>query len=162
MLERVEVHISKIEIHTRTLAGEVLVQQAEEFDTGAYQYRIQFPNHLTTAAAKFFRPISTNNPLIGIAMFLVVVLNLFGHLAQPGCNFALHVLQVLVRCALEDDGNLSPRQKSVMDNFPTDIRTVRKVFDLDPTLIVYATCPQCCYTHPPTFTNNSKVARYPS
>jgi hypothetical protein len=95
-------------------------------------------------------------------MFLVVVLNLFGHLARPGCNFALRVLQVLVRCALEDNGNLSPRHKSVMDNFPTDIRTVRKVFDLDPKLIVYATCPQCCCTHPPTFTSGSKVTLYPS
>jgi len=38
MLECAEVHISKIEIHTRTLAGKVLVRQAEEFDTGAYQY----------------------------------------------------------------------------------------------------------------------------
>lgn len=122
----------------------------------------QPPNRLTTAAAKFFRPISTNNPLVGIAMFLVVVLNLFGHLARPGCNFALRVLQVLVRCALENDGNLSPWHKSVMDNFPTDIRTVRKVFDLDPTLIVYATCPRCCYTHPPIFTSGSKVAHYPS
>ena len=117
---------------------------------------------LTIAVAKYFQPISTSHPLVGIAIFLVIVLNLFGHLTRPGCNFALRVLQVLVRCALEDNGNLSRRHKLVIDHFPTDIRTVRKVFDLDPELIIYATCPRCCYTHPPTFTKDSKVANYPS
>ena len=110
-------------------------------------FQILSPHRLTTATAKYFRPIFMTNPLIAIAMFLVIVLNLFGHLAQPGCNFALQVLQVLVRCALEQDRNLSPRHKSVIDNFPTDIRTVRKAFQLDPDIIVYATCPKCCCTH---------------
>ena len=95
-------------------------------------------------------------------MFLVVVLNLFGHLAQPGCNFALRVLQVLVRCALEQDGHLNHRHKSVIDNFPTDIRTVRAAFQLDPDLVIYATCPRCCCTHPPTTIEGSKVLSYPS
>ena len=95
-------------------------------------------------------------------MFLVIVLNLFGHLARPGCNFALRVLQILVRCALQKDGNLSPRHKQMVENFPTDIRTVRKVFGLDPETVVYATCPRCCCTHPPTFWKDSPVAIYPS
>ena len=118
--------------------------------------------HLTIDAARYFRPIAANHPLVAIAMFLVIVLNLFGHLARPGCNFALRVLQILVRCALQKDGNLSPRHKQMVENFPTDIRTVRKVFDLDPETVVYATCPRCCCTHPPTFSKDSPVAIYPS
>jgi hypothetical protein len=118
--------------------------------------------HPTIDAARYFRPIAANHPLVAIAMFLVIVLNLFGHLARPGCNFALRVLQILVRCALQKDGNLSPRHKQMVEKFPTDIRTVRKVFDLDPETVVYATCPRCCCTHPPTFSKDSPVAIYPS
>jgi hypothetical protein len=57
---------------------------------------------------------------------------------QPGClvNNGCNTLK-----GVEDNGNLSPQHKSVMDNFPTDIGTVHKVFDLDPKLIIYVTCP---------------------
>jgi hypothetical protein len=59
------------------------------------------PIDLTTSSAKCFQPVYTSNPLVAIAMFLVVALNLFRGLMWPGCNFALQILQVLVQCTLE-------------------------------------------------------------
>jgi hypothetical protein len=94
-------------------------------------------------------------------MFLVIVLNVFGHLAQPSCNFALRILKCLVQCAFQHDGHLSEAHKRLLKDFPIDIRTVRKAFDFEPTITIYAACPTCSFTHKPTYTK-SGVSIYPS
>jgi hypothetical protein len=95
-------------------------------------------------------------------MFLVVVLNVFGHLARPSCNFALRILKCLVQCALQqNNGHLTDPHVRLLNDFPTDIRSVRKAFDLEPTITIYATCPKCCFTHKPIRTK-SGIDVYPS
>lgn len=41
--------------------------------------------------------------------------------------------------------------------FPRDIRSVRAIFNLEATTVVYATCPKCLYTHEPVFDNGIPV-----
>jgi hypothetical protein len=94
-------------------------------------------------------------------MFLVIVLNVFGHLTRPSCNFALRILKCLVQCALQQDGHLSEPHERLLKDFPIDIRTVRRAFDIDPDITIYAVCPKCSFTHKPTQTR-SGVDVYPS
>jgi len=60
--------------------------------------------------------------------------------------------------------NLSPRERKVLQDFPSDPRTVDDAFQLDPESTIYAVCPdnQCQATHPPKFLNGSPVPLYPS
>jgi len=114
------------------------------------------------SAEKFYtHPLQYGNPLVVISMFLVIVLNVFGHLARPSCNFALRILKCLLQCALENDGNLTDSHKRLLKDFPADIRSVRKAFDIEPTITIYAACPKCCFTHKPTRTK-SGIDIYPS
>jgi len=94
-------------------------------------------------------------------MFPVIVLNVFGHLARPLCNFALRILKCLLQCALENDGNLTDSHKRLLKDFPADIQSVHKAFDIEPTITIYAACPKCCFTHKPTHTK-SGIDIYPS
>lgn len=89
-----------------------------------------------------------------------MVLNLFGHVARPSCNFALRILKHLLAWALGVSGVLSPRHQKLVDSFPTDVRQVRKDFDLDPIVTIYAVCPKCCYLHAPRRTKHSNINEY--
>jgi hypothetical protein len=95
-------------------------------------------------------------------MFLVIVLNVFGHMARPSCNFALRILKCLVECALQQNGgHLTDSHKRLLKDFPADIRSVRRAFDIEPTITIYAACPKCSFTHKPTRTK-SGTDIYPS
>lgn len=95
-------------------------------------------------------------------MFLVCVLNVFGHLARPSCNFALRVLRGLVQCALKGTNtSLTESQERLLKKFPVDVRSVRNSFDIEPVITIYATCPKCSFTHKPLRTK-SKVDVYPT
>ena len=95
-------------------------------------------------------------------LFLVMVLNLFGHVARPSCNFTLRILKHLLAWVLKVNGVLSPRHQKLVDRFPTDVRQVRKEFDLDPIVTIYAVCPKSCYLHAPRCTKQSKIDEYES
>jgi|SRR5882762_7984316 hypothetical protein len=114
-------------------------------------------------AEKYFHhPLRNGNPLIVISMFLVVVLSVFGHVARPSCNFALRMLKCVVQCALQQgEGQPTNSQERLLKDFPTDIRSVRRAFDIDPTIVIYAACPKCSFTHKPTRTT-SGIDVYPS
>lgn len=97
-------------------------------------------------------------------MFIVIVLNLIGQVPQKSCNWVLQTCRILVSSALEDEqGVLSPAYEKLMKDFPTDFRSVRRNFDLEPNTVIYATCPRCCFTHAPTMKRmkNSTIAIYP-
>jgi hypothetical protein len=72
------------------------------------------------------------SPIIVISLFLVMVLNLFGHVAGPSCNFVLRILKHLLAWALRVNGILSLRHQKLVDSFPTDVHQVRRDFDFDP------------------------------
>ena len=107
-------------------------------------------------------PLRNGNPVLVIAMFLVVVLNVLGHLARPSCNFAIRILKCMVQCALQQrDGNLMDSHRRLLKDFPTDVRSVRNAFDIEPTISIYAACPKCSFTHKPARTE-SGIDIYPS
>jgi len=102
------------------------------------------------------------NPFIIIPMFLVLTLNLFGHLSRPSCNFALRIIKLLVQWFLQFEGPLQERRQKILDAFPTDVRQIQSKFGLNPTLKIFATCPKCCYTHAPQPTQNPDVLSWPT
>jgi hypothetical protein len=137
---------------------ENIFNSGEQLGTRAFGH----VNDDSPAEKYFHHPLRNGNPLVLISMFLVVVLNVFGHVARPSCNFALRMLKCLVQCALQQsDGQLTNSHEQLLKDFPTDIRSVRRAFDIEPTMTIYATCPKCCFTHKPTRTK-SGIDVYPS
>lgn len=57
-------------------------------------------------------------------------------------------------------GNVNRAHQELLDNFPLDLRSAQDRFNLDPDVIVYATCPRCCCTYAPTIEGG--VAIYPA
>jgi hypothetical protein len=102
------------------------------------------------------------NPIVILTMFLVIALNMFGQLAHPSCNFALRILKMLVEMALKDRPDPVGYNEAILDRFPTDIRTARKSFALEPSMTIYATCPTCSCIYPPTIQPDSKLKEYPT
>lgn len=111
----------------------------------------------------YFRQYPITNPILGIALFLVLVLNLLGHVARPSCNFALRVLKFLVTLFIkQEDGEMHRKDEKLLKEFPTDIRQVRQQFKVDPTVTIFATCPKCSYTHAPQPTKDPAVHAWPT
>jgi hypothetical protein len=79
-------------------------------------------------------------------MFIVVVLNLFGHVAQESCDFVLRMLQILIGAALR---NPSEFERKILQELPKDIQTVRQIFSLESKTTIYAVCPKCSSTYAP-------------
>ena len=88
---------------------------------------------------------------------MAVVLNLFGNVARLPCNFILRMMKVALGAFLRD-----PNDISLLNKLPTDIRTARKRFDLDPSITTFASCPACCFAHPPMKKGGSNVDIYPA
>ena len=109
-----------------------------------------------SSLAKFFdHPLRQSNPLVLIAIFLAFVLQVVGGLSRQMCNFTLQLLKSFTATAIGLHGPLSQEDKELLKDFPTDVRTVRRLFDLDPPITVYAACPTCSMTYAPTFDANS-------
>ncbi|KAH7918138.1 hypothetical protein BV22DRAFT_971213, partial [Leucogyrophana mollusca] len=100
---------------------------------------------------KFFNHhLRSTNPLTVVAAFIALVLNVFGHLTRPWCNTTLGLLALLLKAAFSiDKDGPSDRDQILLNDFPRDIRTVRKIFDLEAKTVVYAACPRCSYTYKP-------------
>ncbi|KAH9910945.1 uncharacterized protein B0H18DRAFT_860190, partial [Fomitopsis serialis] len=94
-------------------------------------------------------PLKQSNPLVVVAIFLALVLQLLGGVTRQMCNFTLHVLKTFSEMAIGLNGPPSPMDQKVLIEFPTDIRTVRRLFDLDPIVTDWAACPVCSMTYEP-------------
>jgi hypothetical protein len=60
----------------------------------------------------------------------------------------LHVL-LIASFNSNKNGLINAREQRILNSFPRDIRTVRKVFDLEAETMVFASCPRCCALHKP-------------
>ncbi|KZT01427.1 uncharacterized protein LAESUDRAFT_622408, partial [Laetiporus sulphureus 93-53] len=109
----------------------------------------------------FNQPFDHVNPLLLLSAFTALVLSLFRHVTHRSCNFALRMLKLIVGTALQQSDKRTMQEEGLLKNknFPTDIRTIRKLFDLDPVVTVLATCPSCSSTYEPTY--NAGVPIYP-
>ncbi|GBE81521.1 hypothetical protein SCP_0312500 [Sparassis crispa] len=118
------------------------------------------PDAITTSHY-FDHPLQRGDPLLLLAVFIVLILKLLGQVPRTTCNFALQMLKVLLDTALrQGTRSLSYREEQILDHFPRDIRGVQKAFDLEAVVIVYATCPSCCCTYVPSYQDDIPV--YPS
>jgi Transposase family tnp2 len=138
--------------------------ESNAFDTGEF---CQYFGYLLLISNLFmidvyFHNDLDGNPFIIVPMFLVLALNLFGHLARPSCNFALRIMKLLIQWFLQWDGPLDKRKQKMLDAFPTDVRQVQTKFRLNPKLTTFATCPKCCYTHAPQPTQHPHVLSWPT
>ncbi len=86
-----------------------------------------------------------------------MVLNLLGNVARNSCNFALRMLKVVLQCSMRQP---TEAERNILTYFPQDIRSVRKVFDVEPSTVVYAACPKCSCVHAPD--TKDKILLYPS
>lgn len=93
-----------------------------------------------------------------------MVLNLFGHVARPSCNFTLRIVNHLVTTFFTalGGGQLSLRHKKIIEDFPKDLRQVRRKFKIDPSITIFATCPKCSYTHAPLHEQKPGVWSWPT
>jgi hypothetical protein len=105
----------------------------------------------------FHHPLNLANPLIVIAMFLVLILNIFGGLTHRWSNAALSILKVMVQTAWRSESQPTEREKFLLKNFPEDIRTVRKAFDMEAKTTTYAACPKCFALYEPEVQRNVPV-----
>lgn len=71
------------------------------------------------------------------------------------------MLHAILQEAYSGDGRqLTDREIKLLDNFPHDLRSVRKAFDVEAKTLTYAACPECSCTYSPQMDGN--VAIYPS
>ena len=106
-----------------------------------------------TVTGKFFdHPLKRHHPLVLVSSFLGLTLHLLGGVTRNMCNFTLNVLRTFTELALHQGGQVHPKDQEILDSFPTDIRTARRLFDVDPVVTEWAACPVCSMTYEPTFT----------
>lgn len=95
-----------------------------------------------------------------LACLNVLVLSLFGHVTNRWCNFSLKMMHTILQEAYSDKRELTPREVKILENFPHDIRTVRKAFGIEAKTTTYAACPKCNCTYAPSIEGD--LAIYPS
>lgn len=112
-------------------------------------------NDLRDPGKYFEHPLKRSNPLLLVAIFLALVLQVLGGVTREVCNLTLKILKGFTEIALTRDGKLSEIDRAILDKFPSDIRTVRNLFDLDASVTVWAACPTCSATYEPTHSPDS-------
>ena len=99
----------------------------------------------------FSHPLAKSHPMVVVALYIVTVLNLLGNVSRQLCNTVLQLLEVMLEEGLRCSGQLKRDDVDAVfqNGFPKDVRGVRKTFKVEPELIIYATCPNCSFIHPP-------------
>lgn len=103
------------------------------------------------------------HPLVRKSMFTTLASHLFGGSTHRASNFTLSAQKSLVHSTLaraRGDKGLTAQDEKIIASMPRDIRTVQSAFDLMPRTTIYASCPQCSFTHKPSY--HSNIATYPS
>ena len=106
---------------------------------------------MKVSASHFEHPLGKSNPLVLIAMFLGLLLQLIGGVSRDICNFTLGTLKVFTETALRSRGPLTETEAAIAKSIPSDIRTVRHLFNLDPDVRELAACPTCSMTYEPRY-----------
>ncbi|KIJ52196.1 hypothetical protein M422DRAFT_79622, partial [Sphaerobolus stellatus SS14] len=98
----------------------------------------------------FTTPMQDADPILVVAIFCVVLINVFSHVARNTCNLVLIFMKAMVETTLErvyPDGIFPRYEQAVLADFPHDIHSARLALNQEPTLIVFASCPACHYCH---------------
>lgn len=91
----------------------------------------------------------------------VLILHLFGRTPRHWCNTTLKMLKLsLEKQFTVANTKMTLRQETLLKNFPTDVRTVRKAFHLEAETTTFAACPKCSCTYAPT--KEGQIQVYPA
>ncbi|KAJ3916239.1 hypothetical protein F5877DRAFT_47021, partial [Lentinula edodes] len=98
-----------------------------------------------------------------VAYTLVLTLRLLEGVGRTVSSFFLKGIKIFAMSygLLQPEGTTDLQSKTLSD-IPEDIRQLERKFNLDVETTIYAVCPQCSYTHPPVFSDNSPRPTYPS
>ena len=92
--------------------------------------------------------LEDKDPLTLFAAFIIIVLNVFGGLVREWASTALKLQIELLKLAFNrQPGGITAHNEDLLKGFPKDIRTARKLFDVEPTTTTYAACPACSATY---------------
>jgi hypothetical protein len=126
------------------------------FDTGNICTTITLCWELNINADQYLKnDLHRVHPLTLVSVFMVLLLNVFGRVTRPWCNAVLSLLKIILSHVFSE----TEREKKILDHFPTDVRSVRKIFDLEASTIVYACCPVCSAVYKPK--RKKKILVYP-
>lgn len=93
--------------------------------------------------------LEEKDPITLLAAFIIIVLNVLGGLAREWASTALKLqLELLTSAFRGRRGDISANNQDLLNSFPRDIRTARKIFDLEATTKAYASCPGCSALYP--------------
>ena len=92
--------------------------------------------------------LEEKNPIILLAAFIIIVLNVFGGLVREWASTALKLQKELLSLTFGGQRGNIPANEDLLNSFPRDIRTARKIFDLEATTKTYAACPSCSTLYP--------------
>ena len=111
----------------------------------------------------FELPVNSHNPVAQLTMFIAVVCTVIMGLSRQMGNLVLNLVKLTLSWALQDsERNLTERQASILNQIPTTVETVLSKFNLDGKTTVFATCPECHCTYPPSFRPGSHTPSYPA
>ena len=92
--------------------------------------------------------LEEKDPITLFAAFIVIVLNVFGALVCEWASTALKLQIQLLRLAFNrQTGGITAHNEDLLKGFPQDIRTARKLFDVEATTTTYTACPTCSATY---------------
>ena len=93
--------------------------------------------------------LEDKNPIILFAAFIIIVLNVFGGLVRDWASIALKLqIELLTLSFGGPRGDNSANNWDLLNSFPWDIRTARKIFDLEAMTKVYVACSGCSTLYP--------------
>ncbi|KIJ50240.1 hypothetical protein M422DRAFT_44405 [Sphaerobolus stellatus SS14] len=124
-----------------------------DINTASQAVRSDFPSDIPVYITDphFNTPMEHADPILVLAVFCVVLVNIFGQVARRTANLILVFMQALVHTSFEKsypNGDIPLYEQAVLNDFPNDPRSARHALKLEPKLIIFASCPDCHYCHP--------------
>ena len=93
--------------------------------------------------------LEEKDPITLLVAFIVIVLNIFGGLVREWASTALKLQIELLTLSFGGRRRVvSANNQELLNSFPRDIRTARKIFDLEATTKAYAACTGCSALYP--------------
>jgi hypothetical protein len=117
--------------------------------------------------ARYFQTkLNEIQPSILLPMFNTLTQSLFKGMPQSAAGSSLIMSKHAERASLvraQGPAGVTKQDERLLRDMPKDIRTIYKIFDLDPEVTAFATCPQpkCCATYMPTLDKISGIKHYP-
>lgn len=119
---------------------------------------IEYIDHLFDAR------VDRSDPIAKVVLFLGVYCSVILNVGRRHSDFIIRSLSHLVSLTLLRcrNGTLNPLDQNLIDQIPTSIEGALQRFNLGTkSLVTFAICENCDYTHPPTFKLGSDRPIYP-